>query len=263
MLWEIEILPKKGDPDLDRVCEEYELLTHPRVARDLVRGSSRGYLLESDVGRDKVERLMADLFVDPLVESPRLTKLDCQPSHSENGSRSLTVLLKPGVMDPVAMTVVEAARNFGIQLDSVHTFRRYYVNTRHPTLTTRDSVLARILANDAIERVIEGPISAQHLTLGARYDFHRVIIPLGGLDDTALERVSRDGQLSLSLAEMKTIQAHYRESRREPTDIELETLAQTWSEHCSHKTLRSAVDVEVRDENGKVLGTRLHIHRAL
>ena len=246
MLWEIEILPKKGDPDLDRVCEEYELLTHSRVARDLVRGSSRGYLLESDVGRDKVERLMADLFVDPLVESPRLTKLDCQPSHSENGSRSLTVLLKPGVMDPVAMTVVEAARNFGIQLDSVHTFRRYYVNTRHPTLTTRDSVLARILANDAIERVIEGPISAQHLTLGARYDFHRVIIPLGGLDDTALERVSRDGQLSLSLAEMKTIQAHYRESRREPTDIELETLAQTWSEHCSHKTLRGKIDFDGR-----------------
>jgi phosphoribosylformylglycinamidine synthase len=246
MLWEIEILPKKGDPDLDRVCEEYELLTHSKVARDLVRGSSRGYLLESELGRDKVERLMVELLVDPLVEVPRLTQLDNPASHSENGSRSLTVLLKPGVTDPVAMTVIEAARNFGIQLTSVHTFRRYYVSTHHPTSAAGQSVLAKVLANDAIERVIEGPISGEYLMLGARYDFHRVIIPLRDLDDAELERVSRAGQLSLSLAEMKTIQAHYRESRREPTDIELETLAQTWSEHCSHKTLKGKIDFDGR-----------------
>ena len=52
---------------------------------------------------------------------------------------------------------------------------------------------------------------------------------------------------------MKAIQAYFREQDREPTDIELETLAQTWSEHCVHKTLKSAVDVEVRDAAGKVV----------
>jgi phosphoribosylformylglycinamidine synthase len=50
---------------------------------------------------------------------------------------------------------------------------------------------------------------------------------------------------------MKAIQAYFREQGREPTDVELETLAQTWSEHCVHKTLKSAV--EVVDENGNVL----------
>ena len=50
---------------------------------------------------------------------------------------------------------------------------------------------------------------------------------------------------------MKAIQAYYREQEREPTDVELETIAQTWSEHCVHKTLKSAVDVEVRDEIGQ------------
>ena len=53
---------------------------------------------------------------------------------------------------------------------------------------------------------------------------------------------------------MKAIQAYFREQDREPTDVELETLAQTWSEHCVHKTLKSAVDVEC-DETGKT-GTR-------
>src|SRR5262249_5787854 len=56
----------------------------------------------------------------------------------------------------------------------------------------------------------------------------------------------RDGQLSLSLPEMQTIQAHFREQGRDPTDVELETLAQTWSEHCSHKTLKGKIDFDGR-----------------
>ncbi|HWB01299.1 MAG TPA: phosphoribosylformylglycinamidine synthase subunit PurL, partial [Pirellulales bacterium] len=60
---------------------------------------------------------------------------------------------------------------------------------------------------------------------------------------------SREGQLYLSLDEMRTIQAHFRTLSREPTDVELETVAQTWSEHCSHKTL--AGRVRYRDERGE------------
>src|SRR5947208_10606407 len=50
---------------------------------------------------------------------------------------------------------------------------------------------------------------------------------------------------------MKAIQDYFRGQEREPTDVELETIAQTWSEHCVHKTLKSAV--EVCNESGKVL----------
>src|SRR5438067_7171622 len=59
-------------------------------------------------------------------------------------------------------------------------------------------------------------------------------------------RLSREGQLSLSLAEMGTIQEHFRGLGRDPTDVELETLAQTWSEHCSHKTLKGRVEINGR-----------------
>ena len=62
-------------------------------------------------------------------------------------------------------------------------------------------------------------------------------------------RLSREGQLYLQLAEMQTIQRHFAELGREPTDIELETIAQTWSEHCSHKTL--AGRIAYRDEHGE------------
>ena len=62
-------------------------------------------------------------------------------------------------------------------------------------------------------------------------------------------KLSKDGQLSLSLDEMKTIRGHFRDLQRDPTDIELESLAQTWSEHCSHKTLKGIIEcVGVRAE---------------
>ena len=64
------------------------------------------------------------------------------------------------------------------------------------------------------------------------------------MDDAALMPLSKSGQLYLSLAEMQAIQAHFQALGRDPTDCELETLAQTWSEHCSHKTLRGRIEFE-------------------
>ena len=49
---------------------------------------------------------------------------------------------------------------------------------------------------------------------------------------------------------MRAIQDYYRRERREPVDIELEMLAQTWSEHCVHKTFRALIDYEERTTDG-------------
>jgi phosphoribosylformylglycinamidine synthase len=47
--------------------------------------------------------------------------------------------------------------------------------------------------------------------------------------------------LSLSLLEMIKIKSYFKKIARNPTDIELETIAQTWSEHCKHKTLTGII----------------------
>ena len=67
----------------------------------------------------------------------------------------------------------------------------------------------------------------------------RYFAPIRELNDEQLLTLSREGQLYLTLVEMQTIQHHFQQLGREPTDVELETIAQTWSEHCSHKTLAS------------------------
>ena len=108
----------------------------------------------------------------------------------------------------------------------------------------------RLLANDAIEQVVVGPLPMEQLEVGRPYQFElRTRADPRNWMMTALVRLSREGQLYLQPAEMQTIQAYFRELDRDPTDVELETIAQTWSEHCSHKTL--AGRIAYRDEHGE------------
>ena len=67
-------------------------------------------------------------------------------------------------------------------------------------------------------------------------------IPISNADDTELMHISREGLLSLNLAEMQAIQSYFAKIGRAPTDVELETIAQTWSEHCVHKTFKSIIE---------------------
>jgi len=53
---------------------------------------------------------------------------------------------------------------------------------------------------------------------------------------------SRRGPLALNLAYMRAIQAYFRRQGRDPTDVELESLAQTWSEHCKHTIFADPLD---------------------
>ncbi len=239
MLWEVEIQPRGSDTELARVREEYTLLTHSRQAADLITGSARGFLLEGDLDRAQADQLLRELLVDPVAETGRLGTLN---EHFRPDTLA-TVLLKPGVMDPVAMSVVDAARDLGIALDSVRSYRRYFGPTDKRASRTQ---LQRVLANDAIEQLVFGPLHLDHLSLGSPYRFQRIVVPLRQLNDAGLEQLSRSGQLALSLPEMKAIQKHFQEQDRDPTDVELETLAQTWSEHCSHKTLKGIIEFEGR-----------------
>jgi phosphoribosylformylglycinamidine synthase II len=74
--------------------------------------------------------------------------------------------------------------------------------------------------------------------------FVREAVELAALDDQALERLSRERCLALSVPELAAIRDHFTSLGRSPFEIELETIAQTWSEHCCHKTLGSPVDHE-------------------
>ena len=77
-------------------------------------------------------------------------------------------------------------------------------------------------------------------------------IPLRGASDAKLLEISKKGMLSLSLTEMKAIQTYFADQHRDPTDVELETLAQTWSEHCKHKTFSGVIEYEESGRGSRV-----------
>ncbi|MFT7665542.1 MAG: phosphoribosylformylglycinamidine synthase II, partial [Planctomycetota bacterium] len=107
-----------------------------------------------------------------------------------------------------------------------------------------------VLANETIENLL---INSEELSFGKpTTSGHRGKADVALLDasDEQLEGISQRGELSLSLEEMREIQAHYAAKQREPTACELETLAQTWSEHCKHKTFAGRVHFTGAD--GKV-----------
>ena len=236
MLWEIDIYPAPGQPDrlgLEVAANAAEL----GIASGLKASSATGYLIQGSLDLAQVERLANELFADAVIERPVIGRMgDAILTRPPSGEAMLVhVLPKPGVMDPVAQSVQSAIADFGFSVDAVRTLRKFWLSNlpaeKLPLLAIK------VLANDAIEQVVVGPLKFNRLELGGIYEFQLVTVKLVEMDNAALMNLSRAGQLFLTLPEMQTIQNHFRQLGRNPTDAELETLAQTWSEHCSHKTL--------------------------
>jgi len=254
MLWEVDIYPAAGQPNRlaeTAIAEAADIGLPSSLAID----AAQGYLIQGNLRQAEVERIAAELLSDGVVQRTvisRVGEAGSEPLPHGRGSvleggRLIHVLPKPGVTDPVAESALAAIGDFNIRAEAVRTLKKYWVVGLSDA--EADLLAAKVLANDAIEQVIVGPLRFAHLAVGSPYRFERVTVPLGELDDEALRRLSRQGQLFLSVEEMRTIQAHFRSLGREPTDVELETLAQTWSEHCSHKTL--AGRIHYRDETGE------------
>ncbi len=148
----------------------------------------------------------------------------------------LEITLHPGVTDVAADAVVHAAVQLGVPVDSAATVRRIELPPGTPT----DVLLPRLLANPVIERWTEGPADP---VLHPGSDDPPVVetIPMRGLDDTALAHLGAERALALDTEELIAIRDHFMAAGRDPTDVELETLAQTWSEHCAHKTFRAEI----------------------
>ncbi|MEM8925266.1 MAG: phosphoribosylformylglycinamidine synthase subunit PurL, partial [Actinomycetota bacterium] len=147
--------------------------------------------------------------------------------------------LRPGVTDREGAELLRAATQLGFPVEAASIGRRYVVEGR-----LDDERLHRladqVLHNDVIERWAPGlltPAFTDDAAKGGGIDR----IAVTGLDDEGLMAVSTGRRLGMSLDEMRVVRDHYRTVGVEPTDGELETIAQTWSEHCSHKTFRGEI----------------------
>ena len=249
MLWEVEIRPSANEIDREglRVVGEAHALGAAGVKS--VR-SARSFLLQgASLSEMDVTQAARTLLADPIAEVFAAHRVSSQNgAGSTANGRLLNVLFKPGVTDNVALSTQKALVDLGFAVETVATGRKYWFET-DVSDADLDRIGKRVLANDAIERVISGSLQMDQIGAGSEYKFQLRTVPIRTMDDDALMHLSKHGQLYLSLAEMRTIKQHWVDHQRDPTDIELESVAQTWSEHCSHKTLKGRI--RYRDEHGE------------
>ncbi|MDE2222151.1 MAG: phosphoribosylformylglycinamidine synthase subunit PurL [Candidatus Omnitrophica bacterium] len=239
MIWRVEV--KQKDGILDPIGES--------IARDIidlgfdvagVRVVSV-YLLEGDITREEIKRIGDELLVDPVVEQ---YSFDLKLPLQSSDHRVVEIAYNPGVMDPVEASTIKGIRDLGITgISAVRTARQYHINGK---LSDKDleAVTQRVLMNKLIQHVVKDPVhvpTSLGVTAPAASKFDVVVVDLLGARDRKLAEISKQGQLYLNLEEMRTIQKHFKKEGRNPTDVELETVAQTWSEHCRHKTFRGII----------------------
>ena len=142
--------------------------------------------------------------------------------------------------DGGAEAVVHAAHQLGVPVAAAATGRRIVL----PAGADTDVLLRRLVANPIIEHWTHGPADARPPPRLRRRPGRR---GRGG-PRPRRRRASPASASARSLAldpeELAVIRDHFTSIGRDPTDVELETLAQTWSEHCAHKTFRAAITTD-------------------
>ena len=200
--------------------------------------SGRIFLLDGPLSRDQASRIAGELLADPVCERFEV-HAEGEALPVPHGAATVEVYFKTGVMDPVALSTRTAIGDMKLQAE-VRTGKRYVIMPA-PDAKTVQLIVRRVLTNGSIEDAVVGCRPAGPAPEPRPYQFKLRTVKLLGLDDKGLAELSRQGHLFLSVEEMKAIQDHYKTAGRDPTDIELEMFAQTWSEHCCHKTFKSAV----------------------
>ena len=244
MLWEVDVyLRQAATADLTTAGRDLGLdLSHSHTAT--------GWLIEGDLDRSTVERLATELLADPVTETCRVAAVteagllappDQSDASSLTGGLVLYVLPKPGVTDPAAESAREAMALLEIEANAVRSLKKYWLPAGI-TAAQAEELAWKRLASDAIHEIVLGGLTLTSLTGGGRWHLVRETVPLDGLDDAALEAISRERCLALTADELRAVRDHFASLGRPPFEIELETIAQTWSEHCCHKTLGSPID---------------------
>jgi phosphoribosylformylglycinamidine synthase II len=242
--WRFEVFNRPGLPDVQGNSVLADIHELGIAAVEAVQ-SAKVYLIEADFDAHFAERVARELLADPVSEQYYLGRTGAPAGLAR--ATLLEIHLKSGVTDPVAGSVMAALADMGVVAAGVRTARKYVLLG---DLKARqiDAIARKILANDVIEDVVVGDEAEPPSPHLKPYELNVVTWPIRDLDDAGLQTLSKEKDLFLNLVEMRTIQDYYRRLGREPTDVELETLAQTWSEHCVHKTLKSAVDMSVEGE---------------
>ncbi|ORJ53712.1 phosphoribosylformylglycinamidine synthase subunit PurS [Geothermobacter hydrogeniphilus] len=264
MPWRIVVGLKDGVRDARGERVRAEIRRHLGIELESVR-TLDVYTVDAELTDDEVVAAANGPFCDPIIQQAAVN----QPL-AEDFDILIEVGFRPGVTDNVGRTAREAiqyltGRSFA-DGEGVYTSTQYLLKgavDKQTAETIAGDFLANgliqrwtILAADELDPAKGVPVNVPRVVGSAEPTVRTISLDVS---DEQLLTISRDGMLALNLEEMKKLQAYVadpatREKRcarglsAELTDVELEALAQTWSEHCKHKIFSAKIDYT--DDNG-------------
>jgi len=261
---------KEGETDPAGKSTESAIRNFLGMEVDSVK-TRRVYTTNAALADSEFDLLKRELFVDPEIEM-----VVEDPAAEPGFDWLIEVGYRPGVTDNVGNTGKNTAIPYVIgrrlgEREGVYTSTQYLINGRELKIGDVKKIGTELLANPVIEtiRVLSRDEVREHgipLNLPTIEGSHKARVNVYDLkvSDAELVNISKKGVLSLSLEEMRKIRAYFgREdviAKRKrigmekrfwanPTDVEMEVLAQTWSEHCKHKIFNA--DIAYRDGDAR------------
>ncbi len=265
MAWRIVVglLDDVKDPRGERVRRE--IREHLGIELEQVR-TLDVYTVDAALAEAEIEAAAAGPLSDPVIQHYAVNR-----PLARDFDVLIEVGFRPGVTDNVGRTAREAiqyltGRPFAAG-EAVYTSVQYLLKGQIDKAAA-ERIASGFLGNGLIQRwdIVTAAefnrdkgvrVTTPKVTGDARPEVREINL---NVDDEALMQISRDGMLALNLDEMKTIQAHAADPGfarvraavglgAKLTDVELEALAQTWSEHCKHKIFSARIEYE--DEQGR------------
>ena len=252
----IEVKPRGSlrDPASAKLKKEIGAMTGKDIADLMI---TKSYTINAQLSDEEMEKLGKELFADRISEE----YIYGEPAYSHTWR--IEVGLLPGMTDNVGKTAGTAVRDVLGKNPDVYFSKVYYIDGEFEDEATLDEIAEKLLANKVIERWrIFSPENTEFSPFPAKVEAgHIPEVEKINMDvsPVELEEMSRERLLALSLEEMKGIKEYYKrketiEEREKvgldsrATDVELEALAQSWSEHCKHKIFNSEIEYY---ENGE------------
>ena len=198
------------------------------------------YTLEGNLSENQVIEICEELLTDKVAQDYVINA--AEQAHRRRSRQSvIEVAYNPGVMDPVEGSVLKGIQDLGILgVESVRTAKKYILSGPLSALQLK-TISEKLLYNKLIKHIVDARTLEADLKHQPEYRFNLITVDLLNATDAGLLEISKRGQLFLNLAEMQQIRDYFRKQKRNPVDCELETIAQTWSEHCYHKTFRGNI----------------------
>lgn len=265
MIWRVEIKDKKGvfDASGEGVKKDIFDLGITSVKKAEV---TFVYLIEGDLQEIQIQTICEELLVDRITQDYAYYPQAYPPARKMGVNlKTVEIAYNPGVMDPVEESTLKGIRDLGITTaKTVRTAKKYllYGRVADQELLT---IIDKVLSNKLIQHVLTagaaptappaagqdvGAAPADFLSSGSE-KFDLILVDLLEAGDKKLMALSLKGQLFLNINEMRAIGKHFKKLGRNPTDCELETIAQTWSEHCRHKTFRGLIRYRFLEDGKK------------